>query len=478
MVIVGLWVLYYLSMGVYLTFYFAVLRPPSVPRLLQPLNLRYPDPSVHDYIYAYHCVSPVTYPQTYNWKLSLELPENPANFDAGVFMVSLALYPPDQLPTEPHEQVRNMFYRHLQGNVGNPSQEFENSATSVRIGSRPLMLRWRPAIYRWIQTIAFAVPRLLLEPILPSYFEETQHMEVNMIERHEAAKNATYATKQCFVVSINNPKVQIYKAEVEATVLMEGWRYLLYYWFWTFFLLGSLLLFFLFVSAIATYFIIRLGLAVIRGQVTLPTIWQSDEERQMKEMKNAVASLLHKKKLEAASQRKHEPIGAFEPELSRYSKNKADSTEERKKDDSMTTAVGKPKNKPISRKASYGSGEERKRPKSWLDEPIAESSDAGFKLADSSHVTKEKNAPTIVKREGEEGDDLFYMDEEATGKDEEEEETLLLSAESDSDSADSDHVGIHQFLLPKAESSTVTTVSPIEQSTETQHRLEGDRKEL
>jgi hypothetical protein len=353
--VMGLWLLYYLSMGLYLGFYFLVLRPPAVPTLLQPLNLRYPDPGTADYIYAYHCITPVTYPQTYNWKLSLEMPENPTNFDAGVFMVSLALYPPDQLPTQPHEEVRDMFYNHLQGNVGNPSAELQKTGDKLRIGSRPVMLRWRPDIYRWIQTLFFALPRLALDIVGFGWFEETQHMEVNMIERHETAHNSTYHTKQCFVVSINNPKVQIYKASIEATVLLEGWRYLLYSWFWTCFFIGSLFIFFSLLTAISLYWTIVLITGIVKGEIKFPKLWYTDEEQQMKEMKEAVAALLQQKRLESYSRGSTDSLGPLETKSSRETLTSPRKTE---KDPLFGPS---PKMSPTNNSD---------RPKSWIDEPF------------------------------------------------------------------------------------------------------------
>lgn len=286
-------------MGLYLAFYYFILVPPRVVSIFQPLNLRYPDPNVNDYIYAYHCISPVTYPQQYNWKLSLQVPESPTNFDAGVFMVSLALYPPDQLPTQPPEEVRDMFYRHLKGNVGNPSVELEPIGDkSIRIGSRPLMLRYRPDVYRFLHTLVYMVPRLVADILAVEWFEETQHMELNLIERHVTTRNSTLTTKQCFVVSINNPRVQIYSASVEATVLLEGWRYVLYYWFWSSLFAGTGLIFGLLVFSITMYLLGRLLSKVVRGEVQLPRWFVSDDEQQMRDMKDAVASLMHQKKEE------------------------------------------------------------------------------------------------------------------------------------------------------------------------------------
>lgn len=364
--------LYYLSMGIYLSFYFLVLRPPAVPVLIQPLNLRYPDPGSSDYIYAYHCIAPVTYPQTYNWKLSLEMPENPPNFDAGVFMVSLALYPPDQLPTEPQSQVRDMFYQHLRGNAGNPSVELQETGNNMRIGSRPLMLRWRPALYRVFQTLVFMVPRMTSDILGLGWFEETQLMEVNMIEKHVASKNATYSSKQCFVVSINNPTVQIYKATVQATVLLEGWRYLLYSWFWTCFFIGSFLIFGGLIIIVSLYLSVVLIMAIIRGQVKFPKLWLSDEEQQMKDMKEAVANLMLQKRSES---------------FLRHGNS----------DDRLLGSDSSPNRAAFRRRSSKSGsfGELKKsqpssdRPRSWLDEPIASSSSENTPQAKRGKASKE-----------------------------------------------------------------------------------------
>lgn len=306
--IIALWTLYYLSVGIYLGFYYFVLRPPSVVSVSQPLNLRYPDPDVRDYVYAYHCVAPITYPQAYRWKLSLELPDNPTNLDAGVFMVSLALYPPNKLPTQPPEEVRAMFYRHLQSNVGNPSVELEPSESHMRVGSRPLMLRWRPAVYRVIQTIVYAFPRLIADVLGLGWFDETQVLETHLIERQITHSNSTSRSKQCFVVSINNPNVQIYKATIEATVLLEGWRYLLYYWFWTCLFVGSFLIFCLLVFGVSTYMAVRLIVSLVRGDVTFPKLWLTDEEEKMQDMKRAVSSLLLEKRRQSQSNLDLAPI--------------------------------------------------------------------------------------------------------------------------------------------------------------------------
>lgn len=306
--IVALWTLYYLSVGIYLSFYYFVLRPPAVVSVSQPLNLRYPDPDVRDYVYAYHCVAPITYPQAYRWKLSLELPDNPTNLDAGVFMVSLALYPPNKLPTQPPEEVRAMFYRHLQSNVGNPSVELEPSESHMRVGSRPLMLRWRPAVYRVIQTIVYAFPRLVADVLGLGWFDETQVLETHLIERQITHSNSTSRSKQCFVVSINNPNVQIYRATIEATVLLEGWRYLLYYWFWTCLLVGSFIIFGLLVFGISTYMAVRMLIGLLRGDVKFPKLWLTDEEEKMQDMKRAVSSLLLEKRRQSQSNLDLTPI--------------------------------------------------------------------------------------------------------------------------------------------------------------------------
>lgn len=316
-VVVSLCALYYISVGLYLSFYFFVLRPPDVVNVVQPLNLRYPDPDVREYVYAYHCVAPITYPQTYRWKLSLELPENPTNFDAGVFMVSLALYPPNKLPTQSPAEVSAMFYHHLQSNVGNPSIELEPiESGSMRIGSRPLMLRWRPMIYQAIQTLVYAAPRLGSDILGLGWFEETQTLETHLIERQATSRNATRASKQCFVVSINNPKVQIYRATIEATVLLEGWRYWLYYWFWTGLLLGSFAIFGFLVWALTTYLLGKLLLAVLKGEAKFPKIWMSEEEEKMADMKRAVSSLMQLKKRESQSKldlQHHKKVSSSSP---------------------------------------------------------------------------------------------------------------------------------------------------------------------
>lgn len=319
-IIIALWTLYYISVGVYLSFYYLVLRPPSVVSLSQPLNLRYPDPDVRDYVYAYHCIAPVTYPQTYRWKLSLELPENPTNMDAGVFMVSLALYPPNKLPTQPPTEVKAMFYRHLQSNVGNPSVELEAVDSQMRVGSRPLMLRWRPAIYRVITTLVYAVPRLFSDLFGFGLFDETQVLETHLIERQITHSNATARSKQCFVVSINNPNVQIYKATIEATVLLEGWRYLLFYWFWTCLFVGSFLIFATLVFFISTYLFFKLLIGILRGEVTMPKIWLSEDEQKIKDMKRTVSSFLLEKKRQSQAQLdlssiSHSPLKLSSPAL-------------------------------------------------------------------------------------------------------------------------------------------------------------------
>lgn len=303
--IIVLWVLYYISVALYLGFYYFVLKPPSVVSVVQPLNLRYPDPDVRDYVYAYHCVAPITYPQAYRWKLSLELPDNPSNLDAGVFMVSLALYPPNELPTQAPKEVREMFYRHLQANVGNPSIELEPTESSqMRVGSRPLMLRWRPDVYRFIHTIVYAFPRLISDLVGLGWFEETQVLETHLIERQITNFEFSSQSKQCFVVSINNPNVQIYKATIEATVLLEGWRYLLYYWFWTCLAVGSFLIFCTLVFSISSYLAFRLVVNVLRGDMKLPKLWLTEGEKgedRLKHMRRAVSSLLVEKKRQSQS---------------------------------------------------------------------------------------------------------------------------------------------------------------------------------
>jgi hypothetical protein len=373
MVIVALWVLYYLSMALYLGFYFFILQPPKVVSLTQPLNLRYPDPGTHDYIYAYHCISPITYPQQYNWKLTLKLPESPSNVQAGVFMVSLALYPPDELPSQPHEEVKDMFYKHLQGNAGNPSVELEPIGNRLRIGSRPLLLHYRTDLYRSIQTLVYAIPRLASDIFGLQWFEETQQMEVNLIERFATGRNSTSWTKQCFVVSINNPNVQIYSASIEATVLLEGWRYWLYYWFWTAFFLGTTVIFFFLLFIICTYLFFRIVSKIVRGEVKLPRLWLSDDERQMRDMKDAVA-MLRREKLDSKIHR--EPVGGFRPSSSRKQARELDSYR-----DSFPPLPGpRDEGVPGTTLEEFTSlptqSYRADKPTSWLDHPIAASSNA------------------------------------------------------------------------------------------------------
>lgn len=269
------------SIIIYLIVYYLVVIPPVKEHIKHDLDLKYPisksanlisKPSdtfwptsylFDSNIYSLECVKPMTYPHLYDWILYLKLPEAPVNFEAGVFMVKIILFPemdkinslfPATLKTQLHNSIQS-FLKLKMNNLTNVQKKHLENISFV--SEKHMMLQWKSNSYRTFQSFLYSFPNFFFQFLgFDQLFEETQSLQTLLISKAFSSKEKL--NHQCFLLSINNPNLIIYKASLEINVVLEGWKFYSYYWFWTSFFIGSTIIYIIVIFIILTLTIIIL----------------------------------------------------------------------------------------------------------------------------------------------------------------------------------------------------------------------------
>lgn len=125
----------------------------------------------------------------YDVMMRLELPESPANVDAGVFMVSTSL--------------------------------LSASGSELVASARPAMLRYRSPLLRTLHTTVFALPLLL------GIMEQKQTLQVALIEL--ALDSSQTPVTQAVVRIVSRHPLEIYQASISIAAHFTGLRYYMYH---------------------------------------------------------------------------------------------------------------------------------------------------------------------------------------------------------------------------------------------------------
>jgi len=206
--------------------------------------------------YARGCLSPFGEGQTYDYAVSLTLPESPLNYNVGVFMTRLVLFSSESAMT-------NLTKTHTAPLALLTLDEVLDIPGVSAAGERSLVLRWKSPLVRQLWTWAFALPMALGL----GWFEERQTLETTILhaEAFVPPRGSDYnkpsvlppqespeaQRTQCFALLLNSPALQLYDAHIYVDANIGGLRSALSSLFF-FFLVCPLLLSSLDLSCLST----------------------------------------------------------------------------------------------------------------------------------------------------------------------------------------------------------------------------------
>ncbi|ORY95628.1 putative adipose-regulatory protein-domain-containing protein [Syncephalastrum racemosum] len=186
MVLVFLWIIL-TSVAAYLTFY-----RQYVPRTahIEPIYFQYTaeEPIAVIDLTRGQAYAPLRHDQAYDVSVHLHVPTSDINFDLGNFMVKTWLQAGDM--------------------------------TTLAQASRPSILRYQSKSHRVLHVMAKALP------LLVGFTEESQVISVKLIEGF--VENKSRPVKQV-TVSVSNPRLQVYDAELRVVADFRGLRYYMYH---------------------------------------------------------------------------------------------------------------------------------------------------------------------------------------------------------------------------------------------------------